>query len=77
MGHIKCLLKFGEESHLKEFAKGSLYCSNAETFWGIEDKQKIKGQGDILEAGSRIFSQNMTMQSLDTGSITSFKKPLI
>ena len=72
MGHIKFLLKFGEESHLKEFAKGSLYCSNAETFWGIEDKQKIKGQGDILEAGSRIFSQNMTMQSLDTGSITSF-----
>lgn len=55
MGHIKFLLKFGEESHLKEFAKGSLYCSNAETFWGIEDKQKIKGQGDILEAGSRIF----------------------
>ena len=45
MGHIKFLLKFGEESHLKEFAKGSLYCSNAETFWGIEDKQKIKGQG--------------------------------
>ena len=72
MGHIKFLLKFGEESHLKEFAKGSLYCSNAETFWGIEDKQKIKGQGDILEAGSRFFSQNMTMQSLDTGSITSF-----
>ncbi len=72
MGHIKFLLKFGEEFHLKEFAKGSLYCSNAETFWGIEDKQKIKGQGDILEAGSRIFSQNMTMQSLDTGSITSF-----
>ena len=72
MEHMKFLLKFGEESHLKEFAKGSLYCSNAETFWGIEDKQKIKGQGDILEAGSRIFSQNMTMQSLDTGSITSF-----
>lgn len=72
MGQIAFLLKFGEESHLKDFAKGELYFSNAETFWGIEDKQKIKGQGDILEAGSRIFSQNMTVQSLTSGSITSF-----
>ena len=44
MGHIKFLLKFGEESHLKEFAKGSLYCSNAETFWGIEDSITIIGE---------------------------------
>jgi len=71
MGNIRFLLKFGQELHLKEFVKGRLYCSDAETFWGIEDKQKIKGQGDILEAGSRIFSQNLTMQSLDSGSITS------
>ena len=72
MAKIIYLLKFGEESHLKEFVKGNLYCSNAETFWGIEDKQKIKGQGDILEAGSRVFSQSLTMQSHDSGTITSF-----
>lgn len=66
-------LKFGEESHLKEFVKGGLYCSNADTFQAIENEQKIKGQGDVLEAGSRLFSDNLIMQSHDTGSITSFK----
>lgn len=40
MGHIKFLLKFGEESHLKEFAKGSLYCSNAETFGELKTSKR-------------------------------------
>ncbi len=59
MDGIKCLLKFGEYYHIQSFANGNLYCSDAETFWGIEDKLKIKGQGDILEAGTKIFAQKM------------------
>lgn len=49
MGEIKYLLKFGKREHLESLVQGNIYCSNAVTFWGIEDKLKIKGQGDILE----------------------------
>ena len=59
MDGINFLLKFGEQDHIKEFAEGSLYCSDAVTFWGIEDELKLRGQGDILEAGSRMFAQRM------------------
>lgn len=72
MSKIKYLLKFGREAHVNEFAEGSLYCSNAETFWGIEENLKIKGQGDILEAGSRMFAQKMTMQAHGTNETTVF-----
>ena len=48
---------------------GNIYCSNAITFWGIEDKLKIKGQGDILEAGTRMFAQKMIMQHPDTKEV--------
>lgn len=64
---IKYLLKFGEKTHIEAFSKGVLYCSNAETFWGIEEKQKLRGQGDILEAGSKFFANKMQIQSHDTG----------
>lgn len=67
MNEIKYLLKFGKKSHIEEFVKGCLYCSNAKTFWGIEEKQKIKGQGDILEAGSKVFAQRVEMQSTSDG----------
>lgn len=70
MNIIKYFLKIGKKTYLEEFANGILYCSDAETFWGIEDKLKIKGQGDILEAGSRIFAQNVMMQAHDSGDIT-------
>ncbi len=63
---IVCLLKFGKKEHVKEFASGILYCSNAKTFWGIEKDNKIKGQGDILEAGSRIHAQNMVVKEIGT-----------
>ena len=56
MADIKYLLKFGKREHLESLVSGNIYCSNAITFWGIEDKLKIKGQGDILEAGTRIVS---------------------
>ena len=49
MADIKYLLKFGKREHLESLVSGNIYCSNAITFWGIEDKLKIKGQGDILE----------------------------
>ena len=67
---VKYLLKFGRKAHVEEFAAGSLFCSNAVTFWGIEEDLKIMGQGDMLEAGSRMFAQKMTMQSYDTNQIT-------
>ena len=66
MADIKYLLKFGKREHLESLVSGNIYCSNAITFWGIEDKLKIKGQGDILEAGTRMFAQKMIMQHPDT-----------
>ncbi len=66
---MKYLLKFGKRAHLEEFAAGNLFCSNAVTFWGIEEELKIKGQGDVLEAGSRMFTQRMAMQAHDTNEI--------
>lgn len=66
MGELKFLLKFGREAHVKDFIAGNLFCSNAITFWGIEKNLKIKGQGDLLEAGSRMFAQKMEMQEIGT-----------
>lgn len=43
MSEIKFLLKFGKREHLESLVEGNIYCSNAITFWGIEDKLKIKG----------------------------------
>ena len=40
MTEIKFLLKFGKREHLESLVKGNIYCSNAITFWGIEDKLK-------------------------------------
>ena len=59
MADIKYLLKFGKREHLESLVSGNIYCSNAITFWGIEDKLKIKGQGDILEAGTRVCLKNI------------------
>lgn len=69
MSEIKFLLKFGRREHLESLVEGNIYCSNAITFWGIEDKLKIKGQGDILEAGARMFAQKMIMQRSDTKEV--------
>lgn len=69
MAEIKYLLKFGEREHMESLVNGNIYCSNAITFWEIEDKLKIRGQGDILEAGTRIFAQKMIMQHLDTNEV--------
>lgn len=74
--NLRFFLKFGEKKHIEEFASGILYCSNAVTFWGIEDKLKIKGQGDILEAGVKTFSQRMTMQDYETGKIAVINVPV-
>ena len=73
---MKFLLKFGEKDHIEEFASGILYCSNAVTFWGIEDKLKIKGQGDILEAGVKTFTQRTTIQEYETGEIAVIERPI-
>lgn len=67
MDKVKFLLKFGQREHMELFANGYLYCSNAKTFWGIEDTLKIKGQGDRLEASSRFFAQNISVYDVDDG----------
>ena len=64
MREIKYLLKFGQKQHMEAFASGTLYCSNAQAFWGIEDELKIKGQGDRLEGSSRFFG-NMFVYDCD------------
>lgn len=69
MDDVKFLLKFGRLEHIKSLIDGNLFCSNAETFWGIEDKLKLRGQGDKLEASSMIFAQNITIQSHENKSV--------
>ena len=61
MSDIRFLLKFGEKKHMENLVAGNLYCSNAQTFWGIEDNMKIRGQGDVLEASTVVYAQSMTM----------------
>ena len=46
---------------MENLVAGNLYCSNAQTFWGIEDNMKIRGQGDVLEASTVVYAQSMTM----------------
>lgn len=75
MNKVRFFLKFGKREHLESFAAGNLFCSNAITFWEIEKKLRIKGQGDILEAGSRMFGQKMYMQELGTDKVTLFDLP--
>ncbi len=67
---IEFFLKFGEKQHIDEFVKGNLFCSNAESFWNIEKKQKTKGQGDTLEAGSKLIAKKLTAHSLDSNYTT-------
>ena len=67
MNNIMFFLKIGKKEHLKDLVDGSLYFSNAEHFWGIEENLKIKGQGDILESGSRFFAQTTLMKPHDSG----------
>lgn len=74
--NLKFLLKFGKKEHIEEFASGILYCSNAVTFWNIENKLKVKGQGDILEAGMRMFAQRMIIQEWKTGETITIDIPM-
>ena len=76
MGELKYLLKFGKREHLESLTKGTLFCSNAITFWGIEKDLKVKGQGVILEAGSKIFSQRMLAQEIGTDKIALYNVPM-
>lgn len=69
MGKIKYLLKFGEKKYLQDLVDNKLYFANAISFWGIEDKLKIKGQGDRLEASTMMHAQKVVMQNPDTGEI--------
>lgn len=69
MENIKFFLKFGKKEHLESLVDNNLYCSNAITFWGIEDELKIKGQGDILEASTKMFAQKITMLDPQTNEI--------
>ena len=62
--NVVCLLKFGKRKYIEKFASGILHCSNAKTFWKIEEDKKIKGQGDWLEAGSRIHAQQLVVKEI-------------
>lgn len=69
MSKIRFLLKFGKKEYLKDFVNGKLYFSNAIKFWKIEKEAKIKGQGDILEASTKMFAQKMTLHNPDTNEV--------
>ena len=69
MSEPRILLKFGRKEHLKSFADGNLYCSNAKTFWNIEEELKLKGQGDKLEAGSMIYAQRAWFYNKDNNEL--------
>lgn len=68
MENIQFLIKFGERKYMERFANGHLFFSHALTFREYENALKIKGQGDRLEGGSKVFAQKLTVQGNDTPS---------
>lgn len=66
MKDIMYLLKFGEREHIESFSKGNLYFGNAKLYREIEDNLKIKGQGDGLEASTKVYSNNMRVHDYET-----------
>lgn len=69
MGNIRFFLKFGKKEHMESLVEGNLYCSNAQTFWGIEDNLKIRGQGDGLEASTVVHGQTMFVSAPKTNKV--------
>ena len=67
--NIVYFLKFSKREYLEQFNKKALYFSNAETLRGIEENNKIKGQGDRLEGTMRVFATNAELRDPDTGKI--------
>lgn len=61
MDQIKFLLKFGERKYLERLQCGNLYFSNALKFRYYEEKLLIKGQGDRLEGGSMIHTNDFSL----------------
>lgn len=60
MKEIKYLLKFGKKEHLEKLQNGDFF-GNAVGYRQIEESLKIKGQGDKLEASTKIFAENLKM----------------
>lgn len=61
MKDIKYLLKFGKKEHLEKLQNGDLFFGNAVGYRSIEENLMIKGQGDKLEASTKIFAENLKM----------------
>ncbi len=61
MKEIKYLLKFGKKEYLEKLQNGDLYFGNAVGYRKIEENLKIKGQGDKLEASTKVFAENLKM----------------
>ena len=69
MNEIIYFLKFGKRHHLTELADGKIYFGNAKLYREIEEDQKLKGQGDKLEASTKVFSDNIKMIDNDTNKL--------
>ena len=69
MSEILYLLKFGKKEHLKKLIDGKMYFGNAIIYRGIEEKLKTKGQGDKLEASTKLFSDNMKILDYETNEL--------
>lgn len=69
MEEIVHLLKFGKKEYLEKFVDGKLYFGNAKLYRGIEEDLKIKGQGDKLEASTKVFSDNMRLFDYETNEL--------
>lgn len=67
---LRYLLKVGKKEHIDQFASGNLYCNCAKTFWDIENN-KVKGQGDALEAGTYVYAERVVFRPYDkSGNLT-------
>lgn len=65
MNGIMYFLKFGQKKYLSGICNRQLYFNNAITLRGIEEKTKLKGQGDQLEGSARVYATNMSMFNED------------
>ena len=63
-------IKYSTESHLKDFAaKGKMYFNPAKKFREIEDKQKLKGQGDQHDSGLHSIASTVILEQSNGRSV--------
>lgn len=63
-------IKYSTEQRLKDFSeKGEMYFSPAKKFREIEEKQKLKGQGDQHDSGLHSMASTVILEQSDGRSV--------